>query len=682
MIKYGMKEYKKILLIENNPTLAEDISRQLSAKNYCVVCAKNGLDGIELICHGNPDLIILNPTICDISGIGVYKFLKDSPVYFSIPVLIFVGNGKGVFKFWGMKSYMNQKMVKFTTMVELIDDVDKLTSSLPDDMFGKRDFYIQSGQFKEVLKKTGDGICQYGDTPRLNCDGNILGQLLEKITGMLDSEVGSFMIIQEETQELSIGAAKGLSDEVIQRTRVRFGKGISGWVAKTGKPLLIHDIEKDEKFARENNSKYYTASLLSVPVRIGKKVIAVINVNNKTTKEPFTEYDLSILTLLTDEISIAIESLGLQKRLEDAEARIKILESSRKVLTDITRLLDKELYELTISQEVSNIIYSRLDYKEIADAILEIVERSINCHLCGILFVDENRKTEIVVEIKYPTTQREIDSFKAKMVDTFNRLSGESLVAEQVTISQMGNNGVADSLTNDRDILNSYHSALLTTGDKVLGMLAIANSFSDAFENEDMTIFSIIARHSSVAINNTFLDKKLRELSVTDGLTGLYVYRYFNDALEREISRAGRYKQGFSLIMMDLDGFKAINDTFGHLQGDAVLKEVAGILKKICREVDIVARYGGEEFAVILPETDLDGAYILADRIRAVIKNYTFGAKDKLITLTASLGLAGYPEDATAKTELIKEVDRALYKAKANGRDCVCRVSKEIKNEI
>lgn len=670
-------ESKKILIIENSPILSEEISRRLSVRDYRVVCAKNGLDGIELICHENPDLIILNPTVSDINGAFVYKFIKDSPIYSSIPLLIFIGDGKSVFKFWGAKSYMDQKMLKFTTMVEIIDDVDKLIRSLPDDIFGKRDFYVQSGQFKEILKKTGEGICWYGETPRLNCDGNILEQLLGKITAMLDSEVGSFMIIQEETQELTIGAAKGLSDEVIKRTRVRFGKGISGWVAKTGNPLLIRDIEKDEKFARENNNKYYTASLLSVPVRIGKKVIAVINVNNKTTKEPFTEYDLSILTLLTDEISIAVESLGLRKRLEEDEVRISALENKRKVLTDITCLLDKELYELTISQEVSNIIYSRLDYKEIADAILEIVERSINCHLCGLLFVDENRKTEIIVEIKYPTTRQEIDSFKSKMVDTFNRLSGESLVAEQVTVSQLGNNGTAELLTGDRDISNSYHAALLTTGDKVLGMLAIANSFSDAFENEDMAIFSIIARHSSVAINNTFLNKKLKELSVTDGLTGLYVYRYFNDALEKEILRSGRYKQVFSLVMVDLDGFKEINDTFGHLQGDAVLREIAGILKRICREVDIVARCGGEEFAIILPETNAEGAYILADRIREVIKNYTFGMKDKSITLTASLGLAGYPDDASTKTELIKEVDRALYKAKANGRDCVCRVSKE-----
>ena len=239
-----------------------------------------------------------------------------------------------------------------------------------------------------------------------------------------------------------------------------------------------------------------------------------------------------------------------------------------------------------------------------------------------------------------------------------------------------------DSSVEDRNILSSFQAQLLLAGEKPIGMLAVTNSFPGAFSGEDLRVFSIISRHSSIAINNTLLHKKITELSITDGLTGLYVYRYFNDALEKEILRSARYRQPFGLIMIDLDSFKKINDSYGHPQGDEVLKEVSQIFRKICREVDIVARYGGEEFAIILPETDMEGAFVLADRIRMVIKNYAFGAKENVINLTASIGVASYPDIAISKTDIIKHVDRALYKAKAEGRNKTCRAIKEITNEV
>ena len=253
---------------------------------------------------------------------------------------------------------------------------------------------------------------------------------------------------------------------------------------------------------------------------------------------------------------------------------------------------------------------------------------------------------------------------------------------EQVSIDQVDGGNLVDSFAENRNILSSFQAQLLLVGDKPLGMLAVTNSFPNAFSGEDLRIFSIISRHSGIAINNTLLHKKLTELSITDGLTGLYVYRHFNDALDKEITRSARYRQSLGLIMIDLDGFKDINDSYGHPQGDEVLREVAQIFKKICREVDMVARYGGEEFAIILPETDLEGAFVLADRIRMVIKNYAFGTKENMINLTASLGVASYPDIAVSKLDLIKHADRALYTAKAEGRNKTCRAVKEITNEV
>ncbi len=165
----------------------------------------------------------------------------------------------------------------------------------------------------------------------------------------------------------------------------------------------------------------------------------------------------------------------------------------------------------------------------------------------------------------------------------------------------------------------------------------------------------------------------LRETSIRDSLTGLYNRREFDRRLLDELKRCGRYRHSLSLLMLDLDHFKAINDGYGHPVGDKVLREVAGIVKHEVRDSDeVVARYGGEEFVVILPETDKLGAGVLAQRIRAAVAAYGFSADDtRSFDVTVSIGLAGFPSDADSSEKLIAAADRALYGAKRTGRNCV-----------
>ncbi len=664
-------DVKKVVIIEDNPKLAQIVCGIFAEKGYHTIYAENGLDGIEKVYEELPDIVVLNPSVTDINGCHVYRVLKDDPRFIDTPILILIESERDGFRLWGVKPQIEQTIIKFTTEDELKENVFQILQ-----VFEKRielnRFQTQSEEFKVVLGRLAKA---YQISQGLASDEakDVLHELLDKILTMLDSELGSVMLLEEETEELVIKAARGLSEDAIDRTRVKLGMGISGWVAKRGCPLLILDIEKDGRFSRQNDKRYYTKSCLSAPIRIKADIVGVINVNNKSSKEPFTEYDLSLLTILANEISMALEVAYWQRKSEEANIKIGALKKSKETLVNVARLLDDELYELTISQEVSNIIYSRLDHREIVTAILEIIERSIDCHLCGLLFVDEEKVAELIVGIKYPTSQDEIDKFKLKMIETFNDLSELALSPERVSVDSADGPNIIATYSGTRNILSSYQANLLLAGTRPLGVLAITNSFPNAFTSEDLRVFSIVARHSSIAINNTLLHKKIKELSITDGLTGLYVYRYFNDALEREFQRAVRYQGTFSLMMLDIDGFKKVNDNFGHLQGDEVLKEVGQILKRICRQVDIISRYGGEEFTIILPQTDLEGAFILAERIRMVVKNYAFGTKKVPINLTVSVGVANYPESAKSQLDIMKEVDKALYKAKADGKNRVCR---------
>jgi len=174
---------------------------------------------------------------------------------------------------------------------------------------------------------------------------------------------------------------------------------------------------------------------------------------------------------------------------------------------------------------------------------------------------------------------------------------------------------------------------------------------------------------------------ELERLSITDGLTGLFNRRYFNTRLSQEFQRAQRYSDPVSLMMLDIDHFKSVNDTYGHPFGDVVLKNIAELVRSTVRDPDICARYGGEEFSVILPKTHLQGALVVAERIWRELGQQAHAVEDRdpasgerrTFRATASIGLAFFPsKDIASPEHLVKFADEALYRAKREGRNCIC----------
>ena len=168
----------------------------------------------------------------------------------------------------------------------------------------------------------------------------------------------------------------------------------------------------------------------------------------------------------------------------------------------------------------------------------------------------------------------------------------------------------------------------------------------------------------------------LNERATHDGLTKLTNYQRFQEVLDEEMYRAKRYKFPLTLLMVDLDHFKKVNDTMGHLAGDYVLRETAELLKKSLRKSDVAARYGGEEFAVLLPETPQEGAFILAERLREKLASSCFNYGEQAIYVTMSIGISAYsPKTDSSNADLIKKADSALYRAKQDGRNRCCLFS-------
>jgi diguanylate cyclase (GGDEF)-like protein len=209
---------------------------------------------------------------------------------------------------------------------------------------------------------------------------------------------------------------------------------------------------------------------------------------------------------------------------------------------------------------------------------------------------------------------------------------------------------------------------------RVSGVVSVARR-DRAFTAAERELFHYLAEQAAVSIENVGLHETVERQAVTDELTGLFNRRRFQEAMATEVERSKRFGQPVGLVLLDLDDFKNVNDTHGHQQGDLVLREVARVLRETSREIDEPARYGGEELAVVLPGTDLEGAYNLAERVRAGIEELALPLLDGdgILNVTASFGVATLPGSADDMRDLVAAADEALYRAKRAGKNRTVR---------
>ncbi|NIQ03122.1 MAG: sensor domain-containing diguanylate cyclase, partial [Nitrospinaceae bacterium] len=206
---------------------------------------------------------------------------------------------------------------------------------------------------------------------------------------------------------------------------------------------------------------------------------------------------------------------------------------------------------------------------------------------------------------------------------------------------------------------------------EIVGVLNLNDCQAGYFTVSDLDFALNVAEFISLSINNALSYEKAERLSVTDGLTGLNNHQQMETLLRREVHRSRRYCSPLSLIILDIDHFKRINDTYGHQAGDEVLIAVASFLEEMCRENDIAARYGGEEFVLILPETPSSGAFQIAERLRQTISQRCFPHEKGDYSITLSGGISEFDaEKMTDHSDLIRVADQALYQAKESGRNC------------
>lgn len=393
----------------------------------------------------------------------------------------------------------------------------------------------------------------------------------------------------------------------------------------------------------ENPSEYshwHPEDILLIPLYAKEgDVIGIITVDKPEDRNIKIAEAIDILESFAQTAALAIENSKLFKRMDTL---IVNLERVNRISSNLTSFLD---------------IDSMLNYlvKEIKDNFGYV---------------------NVTVWFYTEDGQMEVKAFSGYKKDYLNEYQISISSGEGITGWVAENDVpviVKDTSTDPRyigrnDVILSEIAVPLKISNHIIGVLNVEKEGLNSLDDNDLRIISIIGSHLSTAIDNTFKYEETEKLAVTDGMTGMFNYRYFISRLKEELERSKRLDIPLSLIMIDIDYFKEINDTYGHIVGDKIIKELADLLRSIVRKGDIVTRYGGDEFFIILPGSSKAFTLKLSKRIMNKVNEFDF---TKSINITLSIGTVTYPSDASTMDSLLRWVDDALYSAKKKGRNRV-----------
>jgi diguanylate cyclase (GGDEF)-like protein len=473
----------------------------------------------------------------------------------------------------------------------------------------------------------------------------VLNMVMKLIADLVKAEAWSVALVDRASNELVFEAATGEMGHKVKELRLKMGQGVAGWVAKERMPVITQDTSTDPRFFSEvdRRTDFKTRSILCVPLISKGTLVGVIEVINKTGGEPFTDNDLQLISSLVDHAAIAIHN------------------------TELFEQTNRKVQQLSLMYEVGKAIASILDLSEMLSKAASIIRESLNSRYIAIFLKDES---DDEIDLVAFSASDETSPGRTKIRIGVDGLMGWAVVAKRTIL-------VEDVEKEPRYLkgiegIKSEMVVPLQKEGKVLGAMDIGGSLPGAFSQEDVQPMEQLASQLSVAIENAILYKKVGILAVTDDLTRLHNSRYCHMFLQKSEGLAKATGNPLSLMFLDADFFKVVNDNHGHHYGAMVLKEIADRIGENLREGDMASRYGGDEFVLILPNASLDVAKERAERIRKAIEEKPFLA-DRNINhkLTISIGVATYPDCATTGWDLLVKADQAMYHVKETGRNAV-----------
>ncbi len=366
------------------------------------------------------------------------------------------------------------------------------------------------------------------------------------------------------------------------------------------------------------------------------------------------------LKKLSRNVSIKIDEISSKKNIRKIEIE------RHKLLTDA---LNKKISRYYTLNEFTGNLSSTLKLNELADIIVKGTFKTLGKSETCLLFMIEKGANQL--SLISSTTSDFAIKIKSKQGDIFDKWVMKQRQGLLVLDAKKDFRFSFAEAEYNRDF-RSIIASPITSDNRVIGILRLDSRKPENYSPDDLRLLNIISNLIAISLQNALLYKETEELAIKDGLTELYVKHYFLEMYEEEYQRAVRANYDLSVLMIDIDYFKAYNDKFGHTAGDIVLRRVGAILNSIVREDDLIARYGGEEFVMALPKISKNEALMIAEKLRGIIESEVFLLRRERTTVTISIGVATFPVDVRGKDDLIREADLHLLKAKRTGRNKVC----------
>jgi diguanylate cyclase (GGDEF)-like protein len=441
------------------------------------------------------------------------------------------------------------------------------------------------------------------------------------------------LLLDSQGKQLSVCSQTGW-DSGMEKVTLPCHEGLTGAALTTKQAVYAADVNKDSRYVCAAQS---TRSELAIPLMVRGEAVGVLDCQSDQLNF-FDEETIYLLTLFSTQASIAIQNARLysleRQRARQLEAINTIAQQSTAVM-DLDDLLARVC---SLIQNAFGVSQVSLCLREEGELVLRGYEGTLTACLPpgGRLPIDHEPWAGVLS-------------------------TGGTVVENDLTAEP-------DSIRMFAETASRMSIPLISFG-QTLGVLSLHSSERNAFRACELQSLESVADICASSIQNAHYVERIRQLSYLDGLTGIFNRRFFELRIMEEIERARRGGSGMAVLMADIDQFKRLNDEFGHLLGDEVLRQVSSLFHQQLRKIDVVCRYGGEEFAILLTQTNADHAMGVAEKLRKLVESWQFPGVPRTVTLSA--GVAAFPDHGRSRDELIRAADNGLYAAKQSGRNRV-----------
>jgi diguanylate cyclase (GGDEF)-like protein len=444
----------------------------------------------------------------------------------------------------------------------------------------------------------------------------------------------AILLLNKETQQLYVRSQVGW-DEGKDMVRLEADQGITGAAVSKKQPVYAPDVSQDPRYICAAQS---TRSELAIPLMVRDEVVGVLDCQSDQLNH-FDPETIELLTLFSTQAAIALEN-----------ARLYSLERQRA----------RQLEAINIIAQQSTAV---MELEDLLTRVCSVIQRAFHVSQVSLMLREEG---ELVMR-----------AFHGELTPCFPP-GGRFAVTHQPWSEVLDTSGtvIEKDLTTSPEPFRlfaesrSRMSIPLISFGQTLGVLTLHSSRVNAFNKSELQSLESVADICANSIQNAHYVERVKQLAYLDGLTGIFNRRFFELRITEEIERSRRYRTAMAVIMADIDQFKRLNDEFGHLLGDEVLRQVSSIFHQQVRKIDIVCRYGGEEFALLLTQTNVEQAFAVAEKLRKTIQKWQFPGVPRAITISA--GVAAFPLHGRNRDELVRAADSGLYLAKQAGRNRVC----------